>query len=194
MQLFGYKASPFVRHVRIALMQTQALRQTQNAAEFIEIDGDYSAKHSPSMKVPFLKDGNLTLTDSTSILRYIREHAGQKFLPNIQSLDTYCLINTLLDSTINIFLLERDGLDPKSEAYQNIAYLKRQHARIKNGLEHLNSLKLNEQTLDIDVQLRLDCFLAWGLFPKRFTLDNLPHLQAQLDATHHDELFTLTQP
>lgn len=183
MKLFGYKASPFVRHVRIALLQTQT------PAEFIEIDGDYSAKHSPSMKVPFLKDGELTLNDSTAIVRYIREQAGQQFLSPIKSLDNYCLINTLLDSTINLFLLERDGLNT-----QNIAYFDRQRARIQGGLHYLNDLALNKKVLDPDEKLRLQCFLAWGLFRERLSLKGLDNLQATVNETHNDEFFMLTKP
>ena len=183
MQLFGSLTSPFVRHVRIALTETQA------PYTFIETDAKGSAEQSPTMKVPFLRDGDLELTDSMSILRYIREKAGQPFLPTVQGLDIFCLVNTLMDSAINLFLLERNRLDTSTNAYFD-----RQRARIIAGLKYLNKLNINPQTLDKDALIRLECFLAWGVFRQRFSLDGLHSLQLILDAANNSEVFAKTSP
>ena len=42
--------------------------------EFIETDQSQSAELSPTKKVPFLQDGDIVLSDSSSILKYIREN------------------------------------------------------------------------------------------------------------------------
>lgn len=183
MQLFGFYTSPYVRHVRIALLQTQT------PCEFVETDGKSSATKSPTMKVPFLHDGAIKLTDSTSILRYIREQAGEPFLPNLLSLDLYCLVNTLMDSAINLFRLESSGLDT-----QDNPYFDRQRARIESGLDHLEALQVLPNALDLDAKLRLECFLTWGIFRNRFSLDNRPHLQGIVAAANNDSLFTQTRP
>ena len=182
MQLFGSYTSPYVRHVRIALLQTQA------ACEFIETDAKGSAEKSPTMKVPFLHDGAVELTDSMSILRYVREQAGQPFLPSVHGLDVFCLVNTLMDSAINLFLLERNGLDTQTNPYFD-----RQRARIEAGLDHLEKLQLNTQTLDLDAKLRMECFLAWGIFRERFTLDSRPHLHSLLTTANQSSLFKQTK-
>ena len=62
MKLYGSYTSPYVRHCRIVIEQLGL------ACDFVEADYTLSAKKSPSMKVPFLQDGDLQLTDSTSIL------------------------------------------------------------------------------------------------------------------------------
>lgn len=183
MQLFGSFTSPYVRHVRIALLQTGT------ACEFIETDAKGSAVQSPTMKVPFLHDGDVELTDSTSILRYIREQAGHTFLPSVYGLDIFCLANTLMDSAINIFLLERNGLDTQSNPYFD-----RQRARIEAGLDHLEKIEIGTQTLDLDAKLRLECFLTWGTYRERFSLANRPYLQSIVSAANNDAHFAQTAP
>ncbi|MDZ7925613.1 MAG: glutathione S-transferase N-terminal domain-containing protein [Marinagarivorans sp.] len=183
MELFGYINSPFVRHVCIALAETQ-LPYTFNT-----VDGDISAKLSPTKKVPFLQDGKLLLSDSTSILRHIREQAGQPFLATVQDLDAYCLINTLMDSTINLFLLERSGV-----SFDGVTYIERQQKRILEGLEHLNQLNICANTYDHDVVVRLQCFLIWALFRNRFTVDGHTNLQTLIKNCEHEATFIATRP
>lgn len=47
MELYGSYTSPFVRHCRIALLQTQ------QDCQFIETDAQQSATLSPTKKVPY---------------------------------------------------------------------------------------------------------------------------------------------
>ena len=74
MKLYGSVTSPYVRHVRVALAQS-GFDYT-----FVEADYAMSAERSPTAKVPFFEDGDLTLTDSTSILKHVREKSGMEFL------------------------------------------------------------------------------------------------------------------
>ena len=107
MKLYGSYTSPFVRHCRIALLETGL------ACEFIETDQAGSAAKSPTKRVPFLEDGDVFLTDSSSILKHIREKAGTAFLSSASELDLFAMVNTALDATVNLFFLERDHLPPK---------------------------------------------------------------------------------
>jgi glutathione S-transferase len=104
MKLHGSFTSPYVRHCRIALMES-GLNWS-----FVETDHDNSARLSPSKKIPFLTDGDMLLSDSSSILMYIREKAGQPFISDALDFDLFCLINTLLDAAINRFYLAKDGI------------------------------------------------------------------------------------
>lgn len=183
MQLFGSFTSPYVRHVRIVLQETGL------NCELIETSAQDAAGQSPTMKIPFLRDGDIELTDSTSILCYIREKSGQNFLPLVQDLDLYCLINTLLDSTINLFLFERFGMDITENPY-----LKRQQARIEGGLKYLEELGLSKQTLDKNTKLRLECFLVWGCYRNRFSLDELSILSSIVDTANATQAFISTAP
>jgi len=133
MKLYGSYTSPYVRHCRIALLEEGL------DVEFIETDQTKSAELSPTKKVPFLVDGDLVLSDSSSILKYIREKAGKPFLSDVQDFDLYCFANTLMDSGANVFYLEKFGLKPEDNAY-----VERQNSRIQQGLEMLNQLRVRQ--------------------------------------------------
>lgn len=169
MELYGSYTSPYVRHCRIVI------GRTGQDCRFIVTDYAASAAGSPAMRVPYLRDGALQLTDSTSILRYLRERAGQPFLANVTELDFFLLVNTALDSCVNLFLLERDGITPAQSPY-----LARQQQRVSRCLQHLEALLDLAQpdsaagfAEDGDALLRLGCFLSWALFRERIDLQ--PH-------------------
>lgn len=183
MKLYGSYTSPFVRHCRIALLETGL------NCEFIETDQASSAVQSPTKRVPFLEDGTVFLTDSTAIIKYLREKSGGDFLTDARELDQFCLINTALDTTVNLFFLERDGVD--LTAYE---YTRRQAARIDSSLAELNQLHLPLQAPYNDMQLRLACYLAWGLFRKRVTIDTHKNLQDFLAGIQQYSVFATTAP
>ena len=166
MKLYGSYTSPYVRHCRIVLLEAGF------AAEFIETDQTASAIKSPTKRVPFLEDGDIFLTDSSAIIRYLREKVGTKFLPTIEELNQFCTLNSALDSCTNLFFLQRDGVD--IQAYE---YTKRQAARIESSLKELDELNLPTQAPYNDVHLRLACFLAWALFRNRIMLEPYKNLQ-----------------
>jgi glutathione S-transferase len=112
MKLYGSYTSPFVRHCRILLLESGL------PCEFIVTDGVASAAKSPTKKVPFLEDGELFLTDSCSIVKYLREKNMQAFCFTAIEYDRFCLVNTLLEATVNLFMLEKDGILPAQSAYQ----------------------------------------------------------------------------
>ena len=183
MKLFGSFTSPFVRHCRLALMGSEI--------EWQLIDTDYagSAKGSPTQKVPFAEVDALQLTDSCSILRYIREQSGAAFLKDVQQYDYFLLINTLADSTINLFLIEKGG-----DIAANNSYFARQQARINAGLQRLEELVSDHKLSDEDVLLRLVCYLDWALYRERISLGAYPQLSALLADKKTDAIFNATHP
>ncbi len=184
MKLYGSYTSPFVRHCRIALAECAL------PFEFVTTDYEQSARLSPTRKVPMLADGDLKLTDSTSILRHIRERGGQPFFPSLVDFDRYLMANTALDSAVNLFLLEKDGVTPATSPY-----LKRQSERVAGTLSALDAtLPDDAQPPYSDGQLRLGCFLSWALFRERLTLDGYPRLAALLAALDRYPPFAATHP
>lgn len=188
MKLYGSYTSPYVRHCRIALAETGL------EFEFIETDHAQSAKLSPTRRVPFLHDRDLMLTDSASILKYIREKGGESFFDDVRDYDLFLLVNTALDTTVNLFLLEKDGITP-----QNSAYLQRQAGRARDTLERLDAIARDElidhdREAYTDGELRLGCFLSWGLFRERFTLDDFDHLKHFLERIDTHPAFSATHP
>ncbi len=173
MKLYGSFTSPYVRHCRIALLETNT------SFEFIETDQTISAIKSPTKRVPFLEDGEIFLSDSSSILKHLREKAGASFLATASELNQFCITNTALDATANLFFLQRDGVD--IQAYE---YTRRQAARIESSLAELNAIQLPMNAPYSDVDLRLACYLAWGLFRKRISLvayENLQNFLTKID-------------
>ncbi|MEX0914692.1 MAG: glutathione S-transferase [Wenzhouxiangellaceae bacterium] len=184
MKLHGSYTSPYVRHCRIALAQTGL------DCEFVETDYEQSAAQSPACRVPFLHNGELMLTDSASILKYLREKAGQTFFEGVRDYDLFLLVNTAMDSTVNLFLLGKEGFTPETSAY-----LKRQQRRVDQTLKYLNRLIAETESGDwSDGRIRLGCYLSWALFRERLTLDDHPalaQLQRQFEA---EPLMAATHP
>ena len=183
MKLFGSYTSPFVRHCRVALMQSNL------EFEFIEADETMRKEHSSTDKVPFFTDGGLTLSDSSSILKYVREKSGGTFLADINDFENYTITNTLLDSAINLFLLENEGIGS-----DQISYLGRQKARVDNGLIALNTHIDPGLGITQDSTLRCACFIGWGLFRNRFSIDGLTNLNKMMAIANQDDNFLKTAP
>lgn len=187
MQLHGSYTSPYVRHCRIALQQSGLQH------ELIDTDYQQSLTQSPTAKVPFLRDGDLLLTDSSSILRHVRERSGQTFCSDIKDYDLYLLTSTAMDSAVNLFLLEREGVTPATSDY-----LKRQQQRIEQCLQHMDQQAQAQLSLwrepFTDGVLRTGCFLSWALFRQRLSIDQQPNLQALLQHLDQYSLFAATHP
>ncbi|MDZ7790975.1 MAG: glutathione S-transferase family protein [Xanthomonadales bacterium] len=186
MQLYGTFTSPYVRHCRIALAET---RQDY---ELIETDYAQSARLSPAKRVPFLKAGDRVLNDSLSILKFVRESAGGAFLPDVDDCDLFALSNTALDTAVNLFLLEKDGLTA-----EHSGYLKRQSERVYEILQALNRRVADfpVKTQDFtEGELRLGCFLDWALFRERIALADHVELAAFLERINNYPEFASTAP
>ncbi len=185
MKLFGSLTSPYVRHIRIALMQNDI------EFEFQSTDYEASSELSPTKRVPFLTDGERLLSDSSSILLYVKQKAGIGGFNDVSDFDLYCLANTAMDAEINLFLLARDGVTD-----ENSDYLKRQRARVLSALAYVNEHLTFDQNSAMlsDGQLRLACFLSWGVFRQRFDLEPFQNLIAFMQAVESQPLFEQTAP
>lgn len=187
MELFGSYTSPYVRHIRIAMAETKT------DYSLTETDHDMSAKLNPAKKVPFLHHNDLRLHDSSSILKYVRQKADERYFPDVKDYDQYCLVNTALDASINLFLLEQQGVKTT-----NNAYMQRQQARVEEILKLMES-KQHAVAYEgphpfSDGELRLGCFLSWGLFRNRINLGEYPQLQEFVDKLNDYPIFADTHP
>jgi glutathione S-transferase len=167
LKLFGSYTSPYVRHCRIAMLETHT------PFELVQADMTVSAQQSPAQRVPYLQDGDVFLSDSAAILRYVREKAGQAFCATPQRLDKFCLVNTAMDACINLFFIGRDGVDVGS-----IPYLQRQASRIATTLAELDKSALPKIVAMDDADLRLACFIGWAKFRKQVDFAPYVNLEA----------------
>lgn len=197
MILYGSTTSPYVRHCRIAF--------TQSGLDWQLSPTDYatSANNSPNKRVPYFTDGELSLTDSAVILRYIREKSAQPYLPTLEDHELFCMATTVLDTAINVFLLELvEGITVDKTAAVDSAsigpgtqnFIQRQHDRIAAGLSHLNEQTLAMQAPYTDGELRVAILLDWGLFRQRISIDELPNLSRFLDNIRKWQPFAETAP
>jgi glutathione S-transferase len=183
MELFGSYTSPYVRHCRIVLMQLG------QAFTFVETNYDQSAQGSPTKRVPYLRDGDRRLTDSSSILNHLRRKAGQTFLADIEDAERYHLANTALEATVNVFQMEKDGIGPSQSPY-----LQRQSARAQAILATLDKDKLEIGVPPSDGVIRVACFLGWALFRKRIDLGPYQNLSAFFERAQRIAHFAETAP
>lgn len=165
------------------------MARTGTDYELIEADYAMSAEMSPTKKVPYLIDGDLMLTDSSSILKYVREKSGQPFLADIDDFELFVMTNTLMDAAMNVFLLEKGGV-----SIDEVEYLAKQNKRVEDGLKVLDQRFDPNQGIGTDSALRCACFIDWALFRKRISLDGLDRLQALLDKANLDSEFATTAP
>lgn len=184
-KLFGSYTSPYVRHCRIALAQTEMLYT------FVETDYAASDVGSPTKRVPYLHDGAVKLHDSSAIIHYLRQKNGQAFLQTPAQTEQFALANTVLDTCINVFLLENSGFSDSENPF-----LQRQQARIDSGLLALNAMLSPTPELSTmnDADWRVACLLDWGLFRGRLSLDNTPNLHDFLTTVQTWQIFQETAP
>lgn len=183
MKLYGSYTSPFVRHCRVALAQGG------HDFEFVETDYDMSAAMSPTSKVPFLSDGDITLTDSSSIVKYAREKSGSAFLSGLEEFELFAMTNTIIDATINLFLLENNGFGP-----DQIPYLQRQQDRIDSGIVELNDRINVSKGISDDSNLRCACYIDWAIFRNRVDFSQQTNLLALLEEANQESVFSETAP
>lgn len=188
LRLHGSLTSPYVRHCRIALVEAKL------GFELIETNQTQSAQQIATARVPYLETGKYTLTDSASILRYIRESAEQTFMPSVEDFDHFCFINTALDASANVFYLEKFGLsEPDND------YITRQNLRIQSIVKRLNEHSFLD-AIDVDnienndVALRLANYLDWSQFRQRLNLSPYRNLQDVLTNAQQYSIFAQTQP
>lgn len=146
-KLYYSEGSPYARKVRIVL-----------AEKGLDFEGDQShtgmsaeehAAINPNLQVPIFEDGDLRLFESNLILEYLLKTypgaapgtaepplAGSLTRPDHHWEDAKILatLETLATSMVNLRQLEISGV--KAE---EVRYLQRQHARIQNGLDWLES-------------------------------------------------------
>jgi glutathione S-transferase len=178
MILYGSPTSPFVRHVRIALEQTKLEWHLETVtAETID--------NSPTKRVPFFTDGNVTLTDSAVIVRYIRGRTSQPFLEDIAHYELFAMATSVLDTAINLYLMNIGDTKNMADVKRGTSvtgfnpqqYVERQQQRIISGLQALNDFDLAKKPPYNDGEIRLACLLGWGVYRQAISLDGLDNLK-----------------
>ena len=160
MQLIGSVPSPYVRRIRIWALQNNCNIELISLDIFSAQDRPKMANKNPARKIPILIDGDLTLSDSNSIIRYLLEKTGKSKLnwPQEHLLTT---INACNDSLVEMLLCKRSGLDTQSDAL----FFNLQNERIEQTLSFLNNHLNDEQFKSCEyLNISLYCLLDWICF------------------------------
>lgn len=207
MKLYGHDTSPYVRRVRVLLAE-KGLPFSRDSDSWNKPDAAV-LKLNPMLRVPALVDGDQALLDSKVIAAYIYERHPQPppappaGHPPLQPTlwhpehryddeNTLLAIDAAVDSAINLFLLELDGV-----ATERSPYLLRQRERIASCLTWVDSRLTGGTTFHAGVfaatDIALMCALQWMEFRRRYPVENHPNLvrfvaanasRPSLDATH----------
>lgn len=145
MQLFGSTTSPYVRRIRLylALLANQNIisgesYQFVNLDIFSAQDREKLIKDNPTLKVPYLIDGEQRIFDSRIIYRYLAEKFSQPAL-SWQEENMLTLMDAANDSFVTLFLTKRSGLDNK----QDSLFFNLQNERVGIIMHQLNEALLN---------------------------------------------------
>jgi glutathione S-transferase len=177
LKLYGSIASPFARRIRIRLLNQKYDFIKINV--FDENDIKELEKHSPTRRIPILKDGDRTIWDSYLITEYI----DKDILKNKQDL---FLINEMTDAGIQLFQLRKFEID-KDDI--NI-FSKNNIKRINNILSYFNSKDLNDEL----TKEWLFCTLDWFLFREVYDWSTFKKLKEFFEANKTLEKYKKTDP
>ena len=195
MKLYGVRTSPYVRHARVALTQSNL----EWELEQVTLD---TISRSPTLRVPFLIDGDLTLSDSSVIVRYVREQSGQAFLATVADHELFALATSVLDTAVNVYLMNIGdsadlaevpagafaiGFDPKT-------YFERQQERIAVGMQELEHCQLSSSQPYTDGEIRLACLLDWAAYRGTIDLSGKDNLCRFLNEIRMWQPFAETAP
>lgn len=203
MKLYGHDTSPYVRRIRVLLAEL-GLPFTRDLNNWASPD---LPQVNPLMKVPVLVDEGLTILDSRLIADYLYDRACGRVAPpppghpplqptlwrpdrRYEDENVLLLIDGAADSAINVFLLDRDGIDSP--------YLRRQMERVAACLRHLDGLYGEGDTLAPGTlafaDIALVCALEWMIFRERYDVRAHGNLARVLDRHRDRPSFAETHP
>lgn len=160
MQLIGSIPSPFARRVRMWAIENSCDLALVNLDIFSEQDRPTMASKNPARKIPILIDGDLTLSDSSTILRYLIAKTGKTPLswPQEHLLN---IINACNGSLVEIALSRRSGFDTNDDKL----FFNLQNERIAQTLSYLNSHLNDDEFKGCEcLNISLYCLLDWICF------------------------------
>ena len=215
LKLYGHDTSPYVRRVRILLAE-KGLEFTRDADSWSTPNAEIT-RLNPMLRVPALVDDAVKsangapqqLLDSKTIAAYLYDRypqvaaapagrpalQGSMFHPahRYDDENTLLAIDTGLDSAINLFLLELDGVPRESSPY-----LQRQAERLRRCLGFIDERLAGRTTLHDGsfgfVDIAITCALDWFVFRKRYPVHEHANLVRFLDAHRERPAIAATHP
>lgn len=171
MKLYGSFTSPYVRRLRLILMD---VNYDMIDAPTSSVEGRaILRKLNPTMKIPMFEDNGLVLCDSTVIAQYLHEKLARPYL-SIPQLNLLKIIDGITDSYIQLFLLDKSGFDTTDDKM----YFNLQHERIERSFKYLENVVADKHISATDwnyLSISLYTSLDWVKVRK---LHDFSHLEA----------------
>ena len=208
MKLFGHDTSPYVRRVR-ALFHELDVPFERDKGGWKEPSPEL-LRVTPIGRVPVMTvdrpNGELVLLDSKTIAEYLLTHhaprTDEKVMPfqptmfhpahRYEDDSVLSLVDAALDSGIQIFMCDGDGIPPDAPTLQ------RQTKRMNNCLAALDKIFAKRVSLHDDVfgyvDLALGCSLEWFLFRKVAEISAHAHLYYFLEQNRSRPSLATTDP
>ena len=211
-KLFGHDPSPYVRRTRILLAEL-GVPFERDSHGWLDAVAEFE-QASPIKRLPMLDRGAAAKTryvfDSKVICGLAYQEAERTKTsapagdPPLQKtmwdaaleeddVNVSSVIDSALDSAINLFLIEQDGLKRADSTY-----LRRQFSRTTEGLEWLATIYQGKTTLQPGslafVDISLVCALTWIRFRKLADVGAYPALVAVEKAHEARPSFAATFP
>jgi len=188
MKLFGSVSSPFVRRLRLLLVN--------QPHEFISLNIFETAGRetlvqlNPTRKVPMLQDGELVIFDSGVIFRYLSQKLQLPAL-SWEDENRLTMINAVNDSLVELLLCQRSGFDTNSDKL----FFNLQHERVVGTLQVLEMQAGSGQFADWDyLAISLYSLLDWAEFRQLADLKPYPALQLFMQTTKDQAGIAQTDP
>lgn len=212
LKLFGHDPSPFVRRVRV-LFAELGIPFERDARGWVSDSAPDFLTGSPIGRLPMLDRGERSreryVYDSRVIAEVLYETQGgvtapTDDAPRIQptlwrgSLEdedrnVVSVVDGALDSAVNLFLLEKDGVDASKAPY-----LARQRDRVQTCLAWLDARYQGRVTLSPShlafADISVVCALGWMRFRQRADVDVFPNLAAMEQVHVKRASFASTMP
>jgi glutathione S-transferase len=188
MKLYGSQTSPYVRRIRLLLVDTPY--------EFVKLnilegdDRETLAAMNPTLRVPMLEADGQVIFDSGVIFRYLAAKTKTSALSWYQE-NQLTVVNAVNDSLVMLYQCSRSGLDTSEDKlFYNL-----QRERIATSLFVLEQQAANAEFANWQYPaMALYSLLDWIMFRELLELDDYPALIAFVDQHQHQPMITQSDP
>lgn len=196
-RLYGSFTSPFVRRIRfiaqeLGITYEQIDTMTERGQEELR-------KRTPIWKVPYVEMDDVKIWDSHAILEYMFDKYGTGGIRIPQGSEKWResnlihAIDACVESSINVFYLQRDGLE-----LEQAPYLQKQTHRVESILKWVRAELRDNYFTDVQEiglsELALYTSLDWMRFRKTYPVENDSIFSSFLQYHGNNENFRNTEP
>ncbi len=168
-KVYGSTASPYVRRVRILFDKDSDFSEM---TIFEKKEREFLKKHNPSLKIPFIRDGETTLFDSQLIWEYYNKKKNWIEL-NLDQMKYLKIINEANNAGVILLMRKRMNEDPE----QNGRYSLLQKERIETCLSYLEE-NIHIAEIWNPIGTWLFCLLDWFDFREIYPFKSFERLSS----------------